>query len=243
MDDRKVGLVVRAARQRRELRQADLATKAIVSQSVVSNIERGRLASVSLDTLRRVASEVDVVVTLTAHWRGGQGDRLIDRAHASLVDFVIAALRGAKWEALPEFTFNHYGDRGSVDVLAWHPGERILLIIEVKATLTDLQDLLASLSKKLRVVPEAARKELGWDPNHIARVVVVAATNLNRAVVARHAATFDTSFPVRSRGVKGWLERPTGSIAGVWFVPSSAVPTATPLVRARVRRRSGRVVA
>jgi transcriptional regulator with XRE-family HTH domain len=240
MDDRRVGLVVRAARQRRELRQADLAKKANVSQSVISNIEGGRLGSVSLKTLRRVASEVDVVVTLSAQWRGGQGDRLIDRAHASLVDFVIATLRDAQWEVLPEFTFNHYGDRGSVDVLAWHPGERILLIIEVKATLTDLQDLLSSLSKKLRVVPDAARTELGWDPNHIARIVVVAATHLNRAIVARHRATFDSSFPARSRQVKAWLERASGPIAGVWFVPNSAVSTGIPLVRARVRRGKGR---
>jgi transcriptional regulator with XRE-family HTH domain len=240
MDDRRVGLVVRAARQRRELRQADLAKKANVSQGFISNIEGGRLASVSLNTLRRVASEIDVIVTLTAQWRGGQGDRLIDRAHASLVDFVIATLREARWEVLPEFTFNHYGDRGSVDVLAWHPGERILLIIEVKATLKDLQDLLASLSKTLRVVPAAARTELGWNANHVARIVVVAATHLNRAVVTKHGATFNSSFPARSRRVKAWLVRPSGPIAGVWFVPSSAVPTGTPLVRARVRRGNGR---
>ena len=63
--------------------------------------------------------------------------------------------------------------------------ERILLIIEVKATLTDLQDLLSALSRKLRVVPELARKQLGWDADHVARIIVVAGTAANRSIVAR----------------------------------------------------------
>lgn len=235
MDDRRVGLLLRAARQRRELRQSDVAARAGVGQTVVSDLELGRLEDVGLDTLRVVAAELDVVISIHAQWRGGQGDRLIDRAHASLVEFVIATLDDLGWEVLPEFNFNHYGDRGSVDVLAWHSGERILLIIEVKATLNDLQDLLTSMSRKLRVVPMLARASLGWDADHVARIVVVAGTKANRTVVSRHAATFDASFPARSREVASWLRRPQGPLAGVWFVSTTAVSGGIPLVRTRVR--------
>jgi len=127
MDDRRVGHLLRAARQRRELRQSDVGARAGVSQSVVSKLERGRLESVGLDTLRRVALELDVSIVITASWRGGQGDRLLDRAHAAIVDRVIDILQDLDWEVLPEFSFNHFGDRGSVDVLAWHAGQRVLL--------------------------------------------------------------------------------------------------------------------
>lgn len=227
---------MRAVRQRLELRQSDLAGRVGVSQTAISKLERGRLESVGLETLRRVAVELDISITINANWRGGQGDRLVDRAHAAIVDHVVDTLVGMGWEVTPEFSFNHFGDRGSVDVLAWHPGQRILLIIEVKATLTDLQDLLVSLSRKLRVVPELARKEKGWDADHVARIVVVAGTTSNRSIVDRHAAIFAASFPAGSREVRSWLRRPLGALAGVWFVSTSSLGTGKSVARARIRR-------
>ncbi len=114
-------------RQRLGLRQSDVAGRIGVSQTVISKLERGRLESVGLETLRRVAVELDVSITINANWHGGQGDRLLDRAHAAIVDRVIDILRTEGWDVTPEFSFNHFGDRGSVDILAWHPGQRILL--------------------------------------------------------------------------------------------------------------------
>ncbi len=236
MDDQRVGRVLRAVRQRLGLRQSDLAGRIGVSQSVISKLERGRLEHIGLATLRRLAVELDVSIAVTANWRGGQGDRLLDRAHAAIVDRVIDTLQGVGWEVHPEFTFKHFGDRGSVDILAWHPGERILLIIEVKATLTDLQDLLAALSRKLRVVPDLARKQLGWDADHVARIIILAGTAANRSIVARHVAIFSASFPARSREVRSWLRRPLGPIAGVWFVSTSLLGSGMSVARARIRR-------
>ena len=60
-----------------------------------------------------------------------------------------------------EYTFNHYGERGSVDVVAYHAGHRALLIVEVKTRLTDLQAFLASFGRKLRVVPALVRDDRG----------------------------------------------------------------------------------
>ena len=239
MDDRRVGRILRAVRQRRGLRQADVAANAGVSQSVVSKLERGRLDVVGLETLRRVALELDVSIVISATWHGGQGDRLLDRAHAAVVDHVVETLKALDWAVVAEFSFNHYGDRGSVDVLAWHAGRRILLIIEVKATLTDLQNLLLSLSRKLRVVPDLARRELGWDPDHVARLVVVAGTTANRSVVTRHAATFEAMFPARSREVLSWLRRPVGALAGIWFVSSSSLGSGMSVPRARHPSKRG----
>ncbi len=62
-----------------------------------------------------------------------------------------------------EFGFNHYGDRGSVDVLAWHSATRTLLIVEVKSILTDLQATFTSFAPRCAIVPMLARRDLGWD--------------------------------------------------------------------------------
>jgi transcriptional regulator with XRE-family HTH domain len=237
MDDLRVGRLLRAVRQQLELRQIDVARKAGVSQKVVSQLELGRLETVGLAKLRRVAAVLGVSVFVDARWRGGESDRLLDRAHAAIVDEMIARLRRAGWAVEPEFTFNHYGDRGSVDVLAFHAPSRSLLVVEVKATLTDIQALLSALSKKMRVVPALAQEALGWDVGSVGRLLVVAESKANRAVVARHRATFEAALPERSRACQTWISRPRGRLAGIWFVANSAVATGTARPRARVRRR------
>lgn len=36
-------------------------------------------------------------------------------------------------------SFNHYGDRGRYDILAFHPPTGILLVVEVKTGIGDVQ--------------------------------------------------------------------------------------------------------
>lgn len=236
VDDRQIGRILRAVRIRLNLRQSDVAQRARVSQTVVSDLELGRIEQVGLTRTRAVARALDIRLALTAYWHGGEADRLVDRAHASIVEHVIRTLSSMGWEVIPEFTFNEFGDRGSVDVLAWHPIERILLIVEVKATLTDLQDLVASLSKKRRVVPGVARDARGWRPDHVGVLVVVAGTTANRSIVARHAATFGAAFPSRTRTIQTWLRNPRGAISGIWFVSGDAASSIARSSRSRVHR-------
>jgi transcriptional regulator with XRE-family HTH domain len=235
VEDQRLGRLLRAVRQRRGLRQSDVAARADVSQSAVSRLERGRLDTTTIGAVRRVARELDVSVTLRADWRGGQGDRLLDRAHAALVDRTVAVLTPLGWHVVPEYMFNHFGDRGSVDILAWRADQESLLVIEVKATLTDLQQTLASLSRKARVLPDLTRREHGWRARHVAVVLVVAGMTANRSVIAGHAATFASAFPGRSRAVQAWLRSPAGSISGLWFVSASLLRSTNAGAVVRVR--------
>ena len=41
----------------------------------------------------------------------------------------------------PEVSFSIYGERGVIDILAWHPGRRALLIIELKTDIVDVNEL------------------------------------------------------------------------------------------------------
>ena len=236
MDDRRAGRFVAAVRIHLALRQDDLAAAARVSQNVITLIETGRLERVSLRNFCRVCAALEIDAGFDLRWRGGLGDRLIDTGHAAIVEAIIAWLRRAGWEPIPEFSFNVYGDRGSVDILAWQAPTRTLLIVEVKTRLTDLQAMLMTLSRKVRVVPGDAAERLGWARSGLGTIVVAAATHGNRSVVAAHRATFDAAFPARTAAVKRWLRSPSGDLAGVWFVPLPAGSRGAKSVAGRVRR-------
>ena len=46
---------------------------------------------------------------------------------------MVELLLSLGWQVLPEVSFSHYGDRGSIDVLAWRDDH--LLVIEVKGSI------------------------------------------------------------------------------------------------------------
>ena len=142
MNDLAIGRALRVLRQRLGWRQVDVAIDAGVSQQLISKIERGRSSRVSSATLRRVFAAVDADVVTYVRWRGGELDRLLDEGHASIVGSIATLLRRRGWQVLTEVTFSDYGERGSVDVLAWHPATRTLLVVEVKTEITSAEELL-----------------------------------------------------------------------------------------------------
>jgi transcriptional regulator with XRE-family HTH domain len=221
MNDLTVGRVIRAIRVRKGWRQADVAVRASVSQQEVSLIELGRLEEVCLRTLRKVGKALDVEVPLAPRWRGPELDRLLDADHAALVDAVIRILRADAWETLPEWTFNHFGERGSVDVVAWHPATRTLLIVEVKTRIVDVQELLATHGRKVRIAPLVLAEERSWRPATIGAVLVVP-EGAARKVIARHPATFHSAYPARTREVRRWIQAPRGPLRGIAFLPATS---------------------
>jgi transcriptional regulator with XRE-family HTH domain len=238
VNGRRVAAVLRAVRLHLGLRQRDVAEAAGVSQSAVSRAERDRLDELCGDQLDRIAKVLRVGLFLDARWLDGDVDRLIDSVHAAIVEAVVGTLERDGWIVVVEYGFNHYGDRGSVDVLAWHPKERTLLIIEVKSRLTDLQATFSSFARKLRIVPRLVARERGWDAKHIGRIIVMPGTTANRTIVSRHAAMFATLFPERMPAIGRWLRRPDRDLGGLWYL--SAMHRATRKRARRVRcRRSG----
>ncbi|HEX7491313.1 MAG TPA: hypothetical protein VF337_06385, partial [Candidatus Limnocylindrales bacterium] len=148
-----------------------------------------------------------------------------------------ARLTAEGWQILPEESFNEFGDRGSIDVLAWQPALRALLIIEIKPEIVDLQDMLHSVNIKRRVVPGVMSRELGERLSSVASVVVLPSHNTHRRAVAEHAALLDAALPARTREVTEWLARPVGPLRGIWFFPyiSGVSGMEEPSARRRVR--------
>jgi transcriptional regulator with XRE-family HTH domain len=245
MDDLGVGRLIMLARQRKQWRQLDLAMAAGVSRALVALAEGGDLERLSVRSIRRIAAAVEVRLPFSPRWNGGEADRLRDRDHARIVEEVTAALRRYAWDVIVEYTFSHYGERGSIDVVAWHTATATLLVVEVKTRIYDVQALIAGVDRKARLASQLLRDERGWNVSSVARLVVVPELTANRRLVADRASLFAAALPARSREVRTWLQRPEGGIAGIWFLSVAnrigGIRVAVGRQRVRKARRAPRV--
>jgi transcriptional regulator with XRE-family HTH domain len=230
-----VGRGVRAIRVRRGWRQDDLARAAGVARSVIGRIERGERQGVTLDAVDAVAIALGGSIELVLSWHGERLDRLLDESHARLVEVVVRRLRDHGWDVAVEVTFSHFGERGSIDVLAFHPARRALVVIEVKSVTPDLQRLLSGLDRKARLAPRIG-VDRGWDARVVARLLVIWGTRTNRRRLAEHAASLATVLPTGTREVQRWLRDPAGpAVSGTWVVPDVGGMDGARLRRHRVR--------
>ncbi len=218
MDPVRFGLALRALRRRRGWTQQQLAETAGVSRSTVHRIERGGADAFTGRVIRSIAVALGARVEQRVLWQGEALDRLLDADHASIVERVVRWLRSEGWEAVPEATFAIYGERGSIDVLAFHPETGTLLVIEVKSVVPDLQGLLGGVDRKVRVAPAVARSR-GWNVRTVGRVVVLPDDSTTRRRVARHRATLHAALPARTVAVRRWVRSPVGELAGILFLP------------------------
>ena len=241
MLDSRLGTAIRLLRQRRGLTQAALARRAGVSDSTVSRIERGHLDSFGVRTIRSVAHVLDIRVDIVPRWRAGDLDRLLNHRHSALHELV-ARWFGRElpgWVLAPEVSFSIYGERGVIDILAWHPGRRALVIIELKTDIVDVNDLVGSMDRRRRLAPTIAA-ERGWDPATVSAWVIVAPSRTNRRRVAAHEAILRAAFPADGRTVRSWLRDPREAVAALSFWSDShgetVRPGLTPSRRVRMPR-------
>ncbi len=159
MDDAKVGAAVRVLRIRKRLTQVALAEKAAVRPSDVSHLERGILAGQSIEKLRKIAGALGMWVEITPRWRGVDLDRLLNARHGALQNAVLRQIRLSQgWVALPEVSYSIYGERGAIDVLAWHEATRTVLIIELKTVLVEPAALVRKMHERARLAPRIAER-------------------------------------------------------------------------------------
>jgi hypothetical protein len=210
---------------------------------MISRIERGEaLGSVPLRAVARLTEALDASVDVTVKWRGEELDRLMDAAHAELVKACVRLFEDRGWVTRVEVSFNHYGDRGRVDVLALHPATRTLAVAEVKSALGDGQDTLGRLDVKARL-GDLLASTAGWgSPARVVPILVLGESRSARRLVAAHGALLQR-FDTRGRQAIAWLGRPdSSSPAGLlWFarVPESHPTGITRVSRVRTVRTAG----
>ena len=239
MDPVRFGLAMRALRRRRAWTQQQLAERAGLSRSTVQRIERGGADAFTGRVIRRIALQLGARFEQRVLWQGEALDRLLDADHARIVERVIRWLRSEGWETVPEATFAINGERGSIDVLAFHPETGTLLVVEVKSVVPDLQGLLGGVDRKVRVAPAMAR-ERGWRVRNVGRVVVLPSDSTARRRVERHRATLEAALPARTTTVRAWVRHPEGDMAGILFLADDAPPRPRHRIAVTSPREAGR---
>ena len=211
VSDQQVGALFRAVRIRSGKRQEDVATGARVHRSRISGVERGLLDRVPIGELRAIAAQLEIRVEVGASWRGGDGARIVNERHTRMHELVAARLIGAGWELATEVTFSEWGERGAIDILAWHAASRTLLIIELKTELADPAGLVAQVNRYRRLAPKIGR-DRGWDPVRVAAWVLVAESDPNRRQLAHHNVMLRNAFPLDGHFLRRWLRGPSAAM-------------------------------
>jgi transcriptional regulator with XRE-family HTH domain len=245
VDDARLGTAIRKLRFERGWTQSDVAARARVSRSLISNAEAGRLATVGLRRLRQIANALDAQLDVNLRWRGGELDRLLNRRHSAMHEAMARIFESfPSWALIPEASYNVYGERGVVDILGWHEACRTVLVIELKTEIVDVQALIGRVDQKRQLARRIA-DERGFRAQRVATWVVIADGRTNRRRAAAHRLTLRAAFPTDGRGVFGWLAKPGTELAALSFLPdSSQSSTRTTLaVRTRVRPSRSRSAA
>jgi len=168
MDERRVGSALRAIRRHRRWSLEHAAARAGLSSATASRIETGRLDRCSFHALDAYSRTLGADLSFSLRWRGGDLDRLLNRRHSYMHERMARIWQGLpEWQAVPEHSFSIFGERGVIDWFSWHGGSRTVLIDELKSQFVDVQELVGTNDRRMRLAPMIARA-LGWNPRLIA---------------------------------------------------------------------------
>ena len=179
-------------------------------------LERGHGRRLSIGTVEVMLTSLGARLDIRMWWNGPELDRLLDAAHASVGASVKRRLERWGWRVRVEVSYNRFGERGRIDLLAFHPATGTLLVIEIKTDLVDVQALLGSLDAKARLAATVAGG-FGWDVRASIPAIVFMENRTTRNRLAKVIALFDR-FSVRGRAATAWLRRPDRAPTGLlWF--------------------------
>jgi hypothetical protein len=215
-EDERLAHLARVLRQTAGLRQRDLSTSRYVAQEV----EAGRAGQLRLDLVRSHFCGLGAKPQLNIWWNGAALDRLLDEAHAGVVETTAGVLAGYRFRVKTEYSFSDYGERGSIDIFGGRDDVQALFVGEAKSEWGSLEETLRRQDVKVRLAPKLAKAAFGWSPRFVASVLIFPDDRSSRRVTRRYEATL-SAYPARAREIRAWLRQPTGKIGGIWFLTNA----------------------
>jgi len=206
-----------------------------VGRSVLSDIEHGRASRSSIAIVRQATAPLELSVELMARGRGADIDRVLDERHARLLGAAVRWLAGLGWATMAEVSYSEWGERGSIDLLAWHEATATLLVIEIKTELVSVEATLRKHDEKVRLAPRIARERLGWRAQAVGRLLVFPDDRTERVRIAAQASVLEPAYPVRAYAARRWCRLPTGPFSGLLFLKADPDTRRRPLNGPRLR--------
>ena len=192
--------------------------------------------------MRRILGGLDAELVVLVRWRGGELDHLLDAAHARLGEDLVGILKADGWTVVPEVSFSIFGERGSIDLLAWHSATRTILVIELKSEIASIEETFRRHDVKVRLARKIALERFGWKAAVVAKLLVLPERRAIRRQVEDKANLFAGVYPARNVAVRRWLRAPDGALSGLMYVSDTNVARGmrTRPVRKRVRAAGSR---
>ena len=214
----RLGAVIRDARILIGWTQRQLADRAGTSQPVICRIELGKTEAIDLLVAERVLVALGMRGRLELEGRHlADRRRQRDAVHARLTGFVARRLERTGWLTATEVPIGDAAPRGWIDLLAFRPIDRALLVEESK---TDLPDM-GGLQRRLAFYDReawACAALLGWRPSRSAVIVVA----LDSRDVARRLADnrdlLNVAFRTDAAELSAWLDDPGRAMPGAWTI-------------------------
>lgn len=221
--------LVREARSLVGWTQRDLAAKAATSQATICRIEAGRSATLDLLVVGRVLKVLGIRLSLQVDARHlDDRRRQRDAVHARLNGFVARRLERLGWLTATEVMLGDDVPRGWIDLLAFRPSDRTLLVDETKTDILDMGGLQRSCAFYEREALAAAHG-LGWRPARVRLLVVALDTDVVHRRLADARDLVARVFPAPVDATAAWLTDPTRPAPRGW-----TLATADPATRGGV---------
>jgi hypothetical protein len=174
-------------------------------------------------------------VDVSASRNGAELDRWMDGGHAEMHEAFAKWFHALPaWIAVPEVSFSIFGERGVIDIVAWHASTGALLLVELKTALGDPQRLVSTMDRRVRLASRIVA-DRGWRPRTVSAWIVFLDTRTNRRHVANHRGLLRSRATADGRAMRAWLRQPMDAIWALSFW--SDVQAANLVRRSATRRR------
>lgn len=202
----------RETRTMLDVTQQELALAAGVSRSHIAGIETGRV-NPSIDLVWRIADRLGIDITVVARppivmgRRNGQ-----DLVHARCSGYVEGRLRRLGWMTEREVELSADRAHGWIDLLAFEPVSRTLVIIEIKTRLNDIGAVERQVGWYERNATDSARAH-GWQPAQILSWLLLLASDEVERTVGLQRQVLRRSFPSRAAAMRGVILDPRSAVS------------------------------
>lgn len=209
-----------------DITQAELAAAVGVSRAHIASVEAGR-ANPSLEVVDRIGRALGLDLQLVGRTPtvfNSPSQR--DAVHAWCSGYAGRRLAGSGLDVRREVTIGRGRSRGWIDLLAYDPRRRLLVVVEIKTWIDDLGSIERQLDWYQREAPTTARA-FGWRPvRTVAWVLALASAEVDETL-RRNRDAVARAFPARARDLSTFL-------AGAEIAPTRGIA----LVDPRNRRKN-----
>jgi DNA-binding XRE family transcriptional regulator len=193
-----------------DITQDELATVVGVSRSYIAGIEAGKV-NPSLDVVMRIGVSLGVDLELVGHRPVVVDPRSTSVVHSRCSGYVGRRLGSGGWLVAREVEIVHARSHGWIDLLAFHPGTRTLVIVEIKTRLDDLGAIERQLAWYERSAPAVAVARFGWRPSGVVSWLLLLQSDDVENAIRRDRDLLREGFRMRGdrdAGRTGWHTMP-----------------------------------